>query len=102
MKLNEGLQTLGKKQCVGESVVLGFAFNGSGIESILIPSSLKVIEAGTFGNCKNLKKVEFSEGLETIGAQAFAGSGVEDIVLPVSTRTVRGAAFISCEHLHSV
>ena len=47
-----------------------------------IPSTLKVIDAHTFFRCKQLKKAEFSEGLEEIGIGAFAESGIENAVLP--------------------
>ena len=68
--LNEGLETLG---CSGkdEKELRGMVFAGSGIESIRIPSTLKVIEAVTFCGCMSLKSVEFSEGLEKIGVGAF-------------------------------
>ena len=41
----------------------GMVFRESGIESIRIPSTVEEIMAGTFYNCKSLRRVEFSEGL---------------------------------------
>lgn len=46
--------------------------------------------------------MEFSEGLEKIGAHAFTRSGIESVVLPSSTRVICGCAFVCCEHLRSV
>ena len=71
-------------------------FFESGIEEIRLPSTLKTLEALTFCKCKNLKIVEFSEGLEKIGVMAFAKSGIENIVLPSSVRTISGFAFAEC------
>ena len=68
-------------------------FAESGIENIKIPSTLKTIEAGTFHGCKQLRNVEFSEGLEKIGAGAFFKSGIETVVLPSSVKTISGSAF---------
>lgn len=81
-ELNEGLEVLGTKWSDGENEFRGMVFAHSGIESVEIPSTLKVIDAYTFFRCKQLKKVEFSEGLEEIGAGAFAESGIENAVLP--------------------
>ena len=80
----------------------GAAFYQSGIERIRIPSTLKEIKFETFSNCKSLRHVEFSEGLERICACAFRSSAVESVVLPSSTRIIGGDAFSSCEHLCSI
>lgn len=81
---------------------IGSVFYKSGIESIQIPSTLKVIDALTFSRCKNLKRVEFSEGLEKIGYDAFSESGVENIILPSSVKTISVDAFAWCKHLNNV
>ena len=80
----------------------GMAFETCGIESVRIPSTLKVIEAGTFSCCKNLKSVEFSEGLERIGIASFAGSCIESVVLPASTKIIGAQAFAACTQLRTV
>lgn len=72
---------------------VGEAFIESGIESIKIPSTLKTIEANTFNKCKQLRSVEFSEGLEKIGARAFSNSGIESVILPPSVKIINGHAF---------
>ena len=46
--------------------------------------------------------MEFSEGLEKIGAAAFAFSGIERVDLPSSTRVVCREAFAECKQLSSV
>ena len=57
---------------------------------------LKTIEAWTFSYCKDLSRVEFSEGLEKIGVAAFAESGVEQVKLPSSVRGICAEAFAKC------
>lgn len=88
--LNEGLRVLGEHWNKYGDEFEGMAFAQSGIESIRIPSTLATIGPLTFLKCKNLKRIEFSEGLERIGPAAFCCSGIENIVLPASTKTVTG------------
>lgn len=100
--LNEGLQTLGAKEQVKEKEVTGSCFASSALESVKLPSTLKVLEDTTFAECKNLRAVEFSEGLETIGVQAFRGCGVASITTPNSLKTICSGAFTECQSLRQV
>ena len=101
-ELNEGLEMLGEKWNDGKEEHEGIVFARSGIERIKISSTLKVIQAYTFLKCKNLKTVEFSEGLEKIGVAAFKESGIETIAFPASTKAVGPQAFEGCEQLRSI
>ena len=100
--LNDGLEVLGHDSSSAEDEYWGMAFAKSGIESIRIPSTLRVIGTYTFLECASLKSIEISEGLEKIAAAAFGMCGLESIVLPPSVRTISGWAFAQCEHLRSV
>ena len=46
--------------------------------------------------------MEFSEGLEKIGAAAFFKNGIECINFPSSTKKIDAAAFAECKQLRSV
>ena len=72
------------------------------LESVRIHPKLKTIEARTFYKCKNLKRVEFSEGLEKIGFNAFYENGIRRVDLPSGTRRIGAEAFTECANLHSV
>ena len=48
-----------------------YAFSSSGLESITIPDSVKIIGIEAFSNCKNLKTVVLGKNVETIGYSAF-------------------------------
>lgn len=63
---------------------------------------MKVLEGATFADCKNLRTVEFSEGLETIRVQAFRECGVESIATPKSLKTICEGAFAMCRSLKKV
>ena len=55
VKLNEGLETLGARELVNRQELEGYVFAETWIESIQIPSTLKVIQRNTFSNCKHLR-----------------------------------------------
>lgn len=100
--LNEGLEQLGAMINITGDEASGKVFMESGLESVRIPSTLKVIEQNTFADCEHLKTVDFAEGLEKIDVGAFRGSAVECVVLPTTMRTVTQAAFAKCRHLRRV
>ena len=99
MWLNEGLEVLGTDDSSDENKVNGIVFADSAIESVRIPSTLRVIEENAFNKCRGLRSVEFSEGLEEIRSFAFAETGVERVVFPASLRVIAQKAFAMCEHL---
>lgn len=69
MQLNEGLEKLGYKEDSDEDE--GEVFSGCAVESIRLPSTLRRIEAETFKDYKNLKRVELPNCVEYIGDYCF-------------------------------
>lgn len=64
------------------------------IKRIILPRSLKKIEAHFFEKCSNLEEVELQEGLEEIGTAAFIGcSTLSKIKLPSTLKKIGRAAF---------
>lgn len=53
------------------TVISRDCFKKSGIESIIIPSNVRVVEARAFMLCRNLKSIKLSESLEVIEEDAF-------------------------------
>ena len=100
--LNEGLETIGKKETISGEICEGNAFWGSGIESIRLPSTVKRLEAMTFCNCHALRSVEISDGLEYIGRECFSNSGVEEVSLPSTLKEIAENAFQKCDSLRTV
>ena len=80
----------------------GCVFAQSDLRDIKFPSTLKEIPAAACWGCKNLKTVEFSEGLVKIGTDAFQESGIESLILPASLRIVSQGAFSFCDSLKTV
>ena len=67
MRLNEGLEKLGAKEVIGGNQCEGGVFARCAMESIVVPSTLKRIEASTFCSCTSLKRIEIQSGVERIG-----------------------------------
>ena len=65
------------------------AFNASGIEKIVMPSTLSVIGDGAFYYALALRSVTFNEGLENICREAFYGcSSLKEIIIPDSVTSI--------------
>ena len=100
-------------------------FEGSALESIVLPADDTYTGQAAFKNCKNLKKVVFGHNTEevnnqtfygctslkevelpestwSIGYQAFACSGLESIEIPDNVVVLQGESFRGCENLKSV
>ena len=102
------------------------AFIHSGLKTIRIPDSLRVIQSFTFRLCENLDSVFLGESVEKIEGQAFEqchnlkyigmnnyikqiGSyafgwcdGLTSITLPRTIQYIGDGAFSTCESLHHV
>ena len=91
---SEGDQTDGERQCG--------AFAGSALETVRLPSTLRVIGRNAFRGCRYLRGIALPEGLERIGQTAFADSGLRSLACPGSLRTVGQGAFYMCRGLVAV
>ena len=78
-------------------------FPCSGLESIVLPRTLRVIGERKFAGCKNLKYISFGEDseLEEIGQQAFYGCGFESFVAPPKLKKIGAVAFGNCRSLRN-
>ena len=79
------------------------SFYNSGIERIKVSNQVKKIEHGTFAICRNLKNVEFPEGLESLGIDAF-GECIElqFIELPSTLKNIDRGVFWRCTNLQKI
>ena len=76
------------------------AFENTGLESITIPNSVKIIGTGAFYKCENLKTVELPVGVELHGS-VFSSSGLESIELK-DAKLQGYSIFDDCVQLKSV
>ena len=81
---------------IGEKVVTigSWAFASSGLESVVIPASVKTIDTYAFSDCKALKNVSLVDGLTTIKNYAFDScSSLRSIYIPASVVSISSYAF---------
>ena len=80
-----------------------YAFEGTNFEEINIPNTVWGLWAGTFKNCKKLKKVNIPNGESQIMDSLFEGcSSLTDIVLPTDIQWVGANAFKGCSSLNTI
>lgn len=72
----------------------------SGLRTLEIPSSVKIISEKAFSACYGLETVKLSEGLEEIKEFAFSEcSYLREIVIPDSVQELGEASFKDCTYL---
>ena len=83
-----------------------WAFDGTALTEVKIPSSIEIIDTGAFLACRNLSSVEFldpqNSRLETIGENAFMYTAIAECMMPDSVTTLGPAAFSECPNLKEV
>ena len=89
---------LGEKGCYDNYEYRGRVFFASALESVVIPSTLEVLEEDTFSKCKNLVSIVFAEGsrLREIKYGCFAESGLKVFEAPPNLRKIASKAFYFC------
>ncbi|MDE7154436.1 MAG: leucine-rich repeat domain-containing protein [Muribaculaceae bacterium] len=63
-----------------------YLFYKSGISSVTIPSTVKIIGPSVFESCKSLEYLTIPNGVERIGAKAFNYSEIKSFILPNSVK----------------
>ena len=76
------------------------AFEGSGVTTINIPSSVKTIQNDAFQWCENLQYITLPDGLEELGSNAFAGcTSLVRVSVPSTVTTIGDYIFEDCTSL---
>lgn len=66
----------------------------SGLESVILPSTIETIEGDAFHDCPKLASINIPDGVKSIGSYAFAGDlQLTEIALPQSFETIGKNAF---------
>ena len=66
----------------------------SGLESVILPSTIETIEDDAFHTCPKLTSINIPNGVKSIGSYAFAGDlQLAEITLPQSIETIGRNAF---------
>lgn len=80
------------------------AFEGNTlVELVVLPKSVKKIEAYAFWECENLKTVVIGSGMTEIGDYAFANcKGLVKMSIPENIRSIGIQAFMDCVNLADI
>lgn len=82
VKFNEGLEVLGVNEYIFNCIMYYGVFEGSALERVELPSTLKRIEYRVFHGCSNLQSITLPDSLEYVGNQCFEKSGLVTIRVP--------------------
>ena len=75
----------------------------TGLTSIIMPNSVKIIEKYTFYDCYNLSTITMPDSLYYIEESAFSGcESLTSIILPDSLEYIYSYAFAGCSSLTSI
>lgn len=72
------------------------------LESIILPDTIKTLDATSFAWDNKLKTVRFPNKLETIGTYVFYQTALTDITLPATVKNIYENAFGGITTLHKV
>ena len=91
--VGEGIRSTGKR-----------TFNHlTEVQEIQLPSTLEIINIGSFQYCVTLERIEIPYGVKEIQEGAFIGCrDLQSIVIPNSVETLEDGAFAYCKQLTSV
>ena len=85
-----------------KSIGDGAFSNCSGLKDIAIPAQVERIGTWTFSNCTALNDVMLPESLASIGKGAFEKSGIKGIQIPKNVSEIAIQAFSSCDNLEKI
>ena len=108
----------------GLTTIGEYAFQGSGLTSVILPNSVQSISKSAFASCnltrillsenitsigesafslnKSLVSIELPQSLETIGSFAFNETGLRTIYIPAGVTSIASRQFGNCKDLASI
>lgn len=109
VSLPGSLRGIGSTDATGCPKILGSeikyegAFEYSGLESIMVPDSVKYIGENSFAGCSQLKRAVLPDTLKEIRENTFRWcKSLTEIVLPQELDVIRISAFEGCDNLQTV
>lgn len=84
------------------TVIGQYAFNYTGVTSVVIPEGVARIDSGAFENCNELGSAEIAGSVTNIGADAFNNSSITNLILDEGLASIGSYAFEGCQHLANI
>ena len=92
--ISSGLESITLNE--GITFIPGNFISYTNVTEVILPSTVKTIDAYAFSMCHKLKSITLNEGLECIGYRAFIGqNNLTEIVIPKTVKVVQDTAFDS-------
>lgn len=83
--------------------IYSFAFNNTGIESVVLPNHITYLGENVFNNCASLVSVKLPDGTTNIPEYTFNGcSSLTSVDIPDSVTTIGNRAFYNCTSLENI
>jgi hypothetical protein len=80
-----------------------YAFQGTGLTSIVLPEGFMTLGAASFRYCAGLKAIEFPSSVTSLGSSTFSGCfQLKIIVIPNGVTAIGGYTFSECSNLEIV
>lgn len=88
----------------GTTQIANRLFDGcTGLESIVIPDTVTIIESEAFRGCVRLSDVKIGNGTKTLGSYSFEQCGsLSELLIPSNVTTVNDCAFENCFALKDI
>lgn len=96
---SSSLQSITFPECL--SFIARKSFGSTGINSVSVPSTVKIIQEGCFSHCP-IVELTIAEGVEEIHEEAFYNTRIKTLKFPSTLHRIDNLAFSGCENLVSI
>lgn len=85
------------------NTIAASVFEGSSIQSVTMPTSMRTIGSDAFADCVSLTSVSMNSGITDVGSWVFSGcTALEEVTIPTSLEELGSSMFMGCTSLTSV
>ena len=86
-----------------DQIAVGGYQNNTGITSVILPNSVRIINNNAFRGCTGLTSIVIPEGVTNINDYSFQGcTGLTSVTIPASMVNINAQSFQDCTNLTSV